>query len=99
MDAAVIFLLDPSLSGAVEQLERELCLALEHGHESAFDDGPERFLFAVLLGTLRQGGVLQDRQPLEPLTCLGGEHRGAVVAEHGARKPSFLEGLTQAMHQ
>ncbi len=54
MNAAVVFLLDPSLSGAVEQLERELGLALEHGHEPAFDDGPEGFLFAVLLGALRQ---------------------------------------------
>ena len=99
MDAAVVFLLDPSLGGAVEQLERELGLALEHGHEPAFDDGPEGLLLAVLLGSLRQGGVLQDRQSLEPLACLGGEHGGAVVAEHRARQAAFLEGLTQAMHQ
>src|SRR4051812_11905415 len=50
LDAAMIFLLDPSLCSAVEQLECELCLTLEHGHESALDHGPEGLLLSVLLG-------------------------------------------------
>jgi len=32
---ALVFLLDPSLGGGVEQIEGELGLALEHGQEAA----------------------------------------------------------------
>jgi hypothetical protein len=50
--------LNPGLGGAVEQLQGEVGLAFEHGHQPALDLGPKRFLLAVLLGALRQSGVL-----------------------------------------
>ena len=65
VEAAVVLLLDPGLRGAVEQLEGELGLALEHGHEAPLDLGPEDLLFPVLLWGCRQGDVLDDGEALE----------------------------------
>lgn len=99
MDAAVVFLLDPGLSGAVEQVERELELALEHGHEPTLDDAPERLLLAVLLGALGESPVLKDRESLDALHRFCGEHGGPVVAQDGAGQATLLERLTETMHQ
>ncbi len=97
--AAVVLLLDPRLRGGVEQLEREHRLALEHGHEPAFDLGPKHLLLGVLLGRLRQGEMLQDPETLEALGGLGGRHRRAVVAQHGARQTALLKRLGQTVDQ
>jgi hypothetical protein len=48
---------------------------------------------------LRQGEVLQDRQPLEALLSFSGEHCGAVVAEHSTRQAALLERLAQAVDE
>jgi hypothetical protein len=99
MNAALILLLDPRLSGSIEQLESELELAFEHRHEAALDLCPEDLLFSILLGACGQRRVLDDGEAFEALASFGGDHRGAVVAEQGARKPSFLEGLAEAVNE
>src|SRR5712692_1768999 len=96
---SLVLLLDPRLGGAVEKLEGELGLTVEHGHQSALDEGKEEFLFAVLLRRLRQGGVVLDGQPLESLPGLSSEHRRAVVAEKRAGQPPLAEGLAQAVDE
>jgi hypothetical protein len=62
---ALVFLFDPRLGGDVEQVERQLGLALEHGQEAPFDLSPERFLFSILLRRIRQRRVMDDAQALE----------------------------------
>ena len=71
----------------------------EHRHQPALDLGEEDLLLAVLLGRLRQRGVVLDRQALEALGSLGGEHGRAVVAEQAARQAALREGLAQAMDE
>ena len=87
VDAAVVLLLDPRLGREVEELERELGLALEHRHQSPLDLTPEALLFAVLLGGLGERRVVHDREPLEALGGLGRQHGGAVVGEQRPREP------------
>ncbi len=86
---AVVLLLDPGLGGGVEQIERELGLALEHGQQAALDLPPERLLLSVLLGRVRQRRVMDDAEALEAFGGLGGEHGGAVVGEQSAGQPRF----------
>ena len=95
----MVLLLDPRLRRAVEQLEGELGLALEHGHEAPLDLGPEVLLLAVLLGGVRQRQVLDDAEALEALDGLGGDHRRAVVAEQRARQAALLERLREAVDE
>ncbi len=83
----------PGWRSVLEQLERQLGLALEHGQEAAFDLSPERFLFSVLLGRIGQRRVVDDAQALEALDSLGGGHRGAVVGHKRAWKPALVKGL------
>ncbi len=95
----MVLVLDPGLRGTIEQLEGELLVALEHGHEAALDLRPEDLLLAVLLRCLRQRRVLLDGETLEPLARLGGNHGRAVVAEQGARQPALLEALAEAVDE
>ena len=99
VEAAVVLLLDPGLRGAVEELERELGLALEHGHEAPLDLGPEDLLFPILLGGCRQGDVLDDGEALEALLGFCGGHRRPSVAEDGARQSALLESLAEAVDE
>jgi hypothetical protein len=50
---ALVFFLDPGLGGGIEEIERQLVHALQHGQEAAFNLSPERFLLTVLLGRIR----------------------------------------------
>src|SRR5437016_6177541 len=90
-------LLHPCLRCGVEQSQGEHRLAFEHGHESAFDQGPEVLLFPVLLGRIRQRQILHDTEPLDPLDSLRGFHRRAVVAEQRTRRASLLDPLRETV--
>ena len=96
---ALVLLLDPGLGGDVEQIERELGLALEHGQEAPFDLSPERLLLSVLLGRIGQRRVVDDAEALEALGGLGGEHGGAVVGEKRAGQAALVEGLREAVDE
>ena len=96
---ALVFLLDPGLGGGVEEVERQLGLAFQHGQEAAFNLSPEGFLFAVLLGRIGQRRVVNDAESLEAFDGFGGEHGGAVVGQKGARQATLLKGLRQAVDE
>src|SRR5207244_11890717 len=53
VDLAVIFHLDPGLSGVVELLQSEVGNAFEHGKKPALDLAPKSFLLSVLIRTER----------------------------------------------
>jgi len=96
---ALVLLFGPGLGGGVEEIEREVGLALEHGQEAPFDLSPERFLFSVLLGRIRQRGVVDDAESLEALDGLGGEHGGAVVGQKRARQSALVKGLREGVDE
>src|SRR5207245_5783029 len=58
MPGAVVFQLDPRLRGCVQPLEREVRLALEHREQPPFHLGPEDLLLRVLVGAVRQRGLV-----------------------------------------
>lgn len=95
----VILVLDPRLRGGVEKVEGEGLLALEHRQEASLDLAPERLLLAVLLGRVRQRGVVHDAESAEALDRLGGDHRGAVVREERAGQAALLERLREPVDQ
>ena len=96
---ALVFLLDPGLGGGIEEIEREVGLAFEHGKEASLDLSPERLLLAVLLGRVRERHVMHDAETLEALGGLGGLHRGAVAGEESPGQSTFLERLRQRVHE
>ena len=59
---AVVFQLDPGLRRRVQSLERQVGVALEHGQQPPLDLGPEHFLFRVLIGAVRQRGLVHDAE-------------------------------------
>src|SRR5580658_6728200 len=60
---AVIVLLHPGLRRLVEPSHGEIVDALEHGHQPALDRSPEDLLLAVLIGRIRQRGLMNDAEP------------------------------------
>ena len=96
---ALVFLFDPRLGSGIEQLDGELGLALEHGQKPSFDLSPERFLFPVLLGRIRQRGVMDDAEALKSFGRLGREHGRAVVRQKSPWQAAFLESLRQAVDE
>jgi len=77
---AVVFHLDPRLGRVVELAQRQVGHALEHWQEPALDLAPEVFLLPVLVRGVRQGRLVEDAQPRQPLGGLGRQHGAAVVA-------------------
>src|SRR5262249_27351546 len=67
VDRAVILLLDPRACRSVEQIEREIRLAIEHRQEPPFDQRPEVFLFTVLMRAVRKRHILGNAESLETL--------------------------------
>jgi len=97
MELAVVVGLDPGLGGLIEHGERKIGYALQHGHQSCFDNGPEMFELAVHVGAVGQRRLMQYAEPGQTFGDLGRGHRGAVVAHRGARQASLHEGLRQSV--
>jgi hypothetical protein len=96
---ALVLALDPGQGGAVELRQRQLGLAVEHGHEPSFDLGPHDLLLAVLVRAVGQRRVVEDTQAGQPLGGLLGEHRGPVVGQKRPRQAAFEEGLGQPVDE
>ena len=96
---ALVLLLDPGGGGAVEQFERELLHALEHGHQAALEQRPEVLLLTVLCGGVRQRGVMDDAQGVHTGGKLFGQHGRTVVGHERTRQAPTLQGLAQSVHQ
>ena len=92
---AVVLVLDPGLGGLVQEAQGQVRHVLQHGDQPALDRAPERLLLGVLIGAVGQRGVVQDAETGEPLGDLRGRHRGAVVAQRGARQAALLERLAE----
>ena len=92
---AVVLVLDPGLGGLVQERQGQVRHMLQHGDQPALDRAPERLLLGILIGAVRQRGVVQDAQPREPLGDLRRRHRGAVVAERRAWQAALLERLAE----
>ena len=96
---AVVLEFDPRLRRLVQEGERQLALALEHGHQAPLDAAPEGLLLAVLLGAVRERGGMDNAEALEPLFHLMGLHRLAIVGEQRARHAALLKSLLQPVHE
>jgi len=85
----------------VEQRQRQLLDALEHGHQTAFDLAPERLLLAVLIGAFGQRRLVEDAEVLETLDRLrlGRDHGRAIVGHQGAWEGAFLDRLGQTVDE
>jgi len=97
MKLAIVLVLRPGLGRLVEHGEREVRHVLQHGDQPAFDRAPERLLLGVLIGAVRQRGLVQDAEPSQTFGDLRRRHRSAVVAQRGARQAALLERLRQPM--
>jgi hypothetical protein len=93
VDASVVLVLDPGLRRLVQEGERQIRHMLQHGDKAALNRAPERLLLGVLIRRVRQCRLVQDAEPGEALTDLGGGHRSAIVAQGRARQPALLERL------
>ena len=92
---AVVFQFHPRLRGLVEQRQAQVLDAFEHRQQPPLDLCPERLLLAVLVGAVRQRGLVHDAQPGEPLDDLCGRHRPAVVTHPRPRQAALLNRLPQ----
>jgi len=97
--AVVVFLLHPRLSQGIELAQVQLGHALQHRHKPSLQGRPKALLFCVLIGTVRQGRLMQDAQGMQPLTEFVRHHGGAVVRHEGAGQASLLQRLREAVHQ
>ena len=99
MDLMVIVQLDPCLCGLIEQCQGQIGLALEHWQEATFHRVPERLLFAVLIGTVRKRGLMNDGKARQSFGRFSGDHGRAVVGEKSTWQSPLHERLHEAMHQ
>ena len=96
---AVVLDFHPGLGGLVEKVQRQLRQMVEHLHQPSFQGAPERFLFTVLIGAIRQGRLVHDAQPQQPRGKFLRHHGRAVVGHQGAGQSAFLNGLRETMHE
>ena len=99
MHGAVVFLLDPCLSGFVEQLQRQGLLALKHGHQPTLDAAPERLLLGVLVLGIRQRRLVYDAEPGQTARDLLTEHGRTVVRHQRTRQAALHKRLAEPMHE
>jgi len=97
MGLAVVIWLDPGLGRLVQHGQRQIGHALQHGHQPAFHDRPERLDFAVEVRAVGERLLMQDAEPGQAFGDLDRRHGGAVVAHGGTRQTALQEGLRQPM--
>jgi hypothetical protein len=97
--AAVVLAFDPGERRVVEHLERQRLDALEHGQQAALDLGPEDLLLGILIGRVRQRGLVHDAEAREPLGDLRGGLGAAVVGQQGSWQAARLQRLRQTVDE
>jgi hypothetical protein len=68
----VVLVLHPSERRLVEPGQAQVGYMLKHGHQPAFDGGPEDLDLGVGLGRIGQGHLLQHAEPGEAFNNLRG---------------------------
>jgi hypothetical protein len=64
MAFVVIFLFDPGLGRQVQQIQCQSRFTFQHGQQATLKLGPEELHFRILIGRIRQGGLMQNPQSL-----------------------------------
>jgi hypothetical protein len=96
---AVVLELNSGLGGPIEEIDGERADMGEHGHEPSFEPAPEVLLLAVLVGPVRESGLVDDPEPEQSFSRLVGQHGGTVIGHERPRKTSLVEGLRQSVDE
>ena len=99
MDLAVVFQLDPGLTGVVELVQRQIGDAFKHRQEASFDLAPKRLLLPVLIRRVGQRVFEEHTQPGEARFGFGGDHGRTIIEEQAAGQIALLKRLAQAVAQ
>ena len=99
MGCLMVFLLHPGLGDVVESRQRQIDYTAQHRHQPAFEGGPERLLFGVLVRGIRQCGLVQDSQGVQPRAELLGLHGRTVIGHQCPGQSAPLQRLADPVHQ
>ncbi len=69
----MVIAFQPGNGDVVQPDQGERLDALEHGHQPALDQGPEDFLFTVLVRTVGELRRVRNAEPVQPLPEIAAE--------------------------
>ena len=77
----MVFHFDPGLGRLVQKRQRQVRTVLQHRQQASFDLPPERFLFPILIGRIRQRRVMNDAETFESLPGFCSDHGRTVIGQ------------------